>query len=83
MIVDKLKERQISKSKVILQSFDFDCVKKLSAMNLDYELGLLISKKNIGTSYQISKKLPKLLIMLILIIKLFRRNLCNLLMRKS
>ena len=45
MIVDKLKERQISKSKVILQSFDFDCVKKLSAMNLDYELGLLISKK--------------------------------------
>ena len=24
-------------------------------MNLDYELGLLISKKNIGTSYQISK----------------------------
>lgn len=27
MIVDKLKERQISKSKVILQSFDFDCVK--------------------------------------------------------
>ena len=82
MIVDKLKERQISKSKVILQSFDFDCVKKLSAMNLDYELGLLISKKNIGTSYQISK-IAKLLIMLILIIKLFRRNLCNLLMRKS
>lgn len=27
MIVDKLKERQISKSKAILQSFDFDCVK--------------------------------------------------------
>ena len=24
-------------------------------MNLDYELGLLISKKNIGTSYRISK----------------------------
>lgn len=83
MIVDKLKERQISKSKVILQSFDFDCVKKLSAMNLDYELGLLISKKKYWHKLPNFKKLPKLLIMLILIIKLFRRNLCNLLMRKS
>ena len=83
MIVDKLKERQISKSKVILQSFDFDCVKKLSAMNLDYELGLLISKKKYWHKLPNFKKLPKSLIMLILIIKLFRRNLCNLLMRKS
>ena len=59
MIVDKLKERQISKSKVILQSFDFDCVKKLSAMNLDYELGLLISKKKYWHKLPNFKKIAK------------------------
>ncbi|MCC3683456.1 glycerophosphodiester phosphodiesterase, partial [Staphylococcus epidermidis] len=59
MVVDKLKERQISKSKVILQSFDFDCVKKLSAMKLDYELGLLISKKKNWPRLPNFKKIAK------------------------
>lgn len=45
MIVEKLKERGIPKHKVILQSFDFDCVKKLADMNLEFELGVLLSKK--------------------------------------
>lgn len=45
MIVEKLKERGIPKHKVILQSFDFDCVKKLAEMNLEFELGVLLSKK--------------------------------------
>ena len=51
-------------------------------MNLDYELGLLISKKNIGTSYRISK-IAKVADYANQIIKLFRKNLCNLLMMKS
>lgn len=45
MIVEKLKEKEVPTRKVIIQSFDFDCVKKLSNMNLEYELGVLISKK--------------------------------------
>ncbi|MGX0909609.1 glycerophosphodiester phosphodiesterase [Staphylococcus caprae] len=45
MIVEKLKERSMPKHKVILQSFDFDCVKKLAEMNLEFELGVLLSKK--------------------------------------
>ncbi|MEJ7173171.1 glycerophosphodiester phosphodiesterase family protein [Staphylococcus caprae] len=45
MIVKKLKERGMPKHKVILQSFDFDCVKKLADMNLEFELGVLLSKK--------------------------------------
>lgn len=45
MIVEKLKERGMPKHKVILQSFDFDCVKKLAEMNLEFELGVLLSKK--------------------------------------
>lgn len=45
MIVDKLKEKDMPSHKVILQSFDFDCVKKLANMNLEYELGVLLSKK--------------------------------------
>ncbi len=45
MIVEKLKERGMPKHKVILQSFDFDCVKKLADMNLEFELGVLLSKK--------------------------------------
>ena len=52
-------EIKISKSKVILQSFDFDCVKKLSAMNLDYELGLLISKKKYWHKLPNFKKIAK------------------------
>ena len=44
MIVEKLKERGMPKHKVILQSFDFDCV-KISRMNLEFELGVLLSKK--------------------------------------
>ena len=53
--------------KVILQSFDFDCVKKLANMNLEYELGVLLSK-NIGINYQTLKKLRRLQIMRIQII---------------
>ncbi|MEB8094691.1 glycerophosphodiester phosphodiesterase [Staphylococcus caprae] len=45
VIVEKLKERGMPKHKVILQSFDFDCVKKLAEMNLEFELGVLLSKK--------------------------------------
>lgn len=45
MIVNKLKEKDMPSHKVILQSFDFDCVKKLANMNLEYELGVLLSKK--------------------------------------
>ena len=45
MVVDKLNERRMPQQKVIIQSFDFDCVKKLSSMDLNYELGLLLSKK--------------------------------------
>ena len=57
MIVDKLKEKDMPSHKVILQSFDFDCVKKLANMNLEYELGVLLSKRNIGINYQTLKKL--------------------------
>ncbi|MCO0860902.1 glycerophosphodiester phosphodiesterase family protein [Staphylococcus pasteuri] len=45
MIVDKLKEYKVPTKKVILQSFDFNSVKKLSDMKIEYELGVLISKK--------------------------------------
>ncbi|MDU3184899.1 MAG: glycerophosphodiester phosphodiesterase family protein [Staphylococcus epidermidis] len=41
------------------RSFDFDCVKKLSAMNLDYELGLLISKKKYWHKLPNFKKIAK------------------------
>lgn len=57
MIVDQLKEKQVPTHKVILQSFDFDSVSKLAHMNVPYELGVLISKKNIGINHQILKRL--------------------------
>ena len=67
MIVDKLKKKDMPSHKVILQSFDFDCV-KLANMNLEYELGVLLSKRNIGINYQTLKKLRRLQIMRIQII---------------
>ena len=67
MIVDKLKDYHVPSSKVILQSFDFESINKLAQMNVPYELGVLISKKNIGINHLILKQLQKLLTILILI----------------
>lgn len=45
LLIEQLKIHNMPIEKVIIQSFDEDCIQNIASMNLGYELGVLISKR--------------------------------------
>ena len=54
-LIDKLKQYELDKNQVIIQSFDQNFIKQLYLKQYGYRLGVLISKNDIGIKCHLLK----------------------------